>query len=56
VFDAALISIHGTVTSKALNDAIPGSAEIDSPRGGWQRNVTTHARIRNDVREWATRR
>jgi len=51
VLDAALASIDGAVTAQAVNDAIGGVGEVDSPRGGWQWNLTTHA----PVQKWYLR-
>ncbi len=51
VLDQAIASIEGEVTSAAINEAIAGLGEIDSPRGGWVFNHTTHA----PVQKWYLR-
>jgi branched-chain amino acid transport system substrate-binding protein len=51
VLDRAIAAIEGEVTPAAINDAIAGLGEIDSPRGGWQLNLTTHA----PVQKWYLR-
>ena len=47
VLDRAIASIpeDQEVTSQAINDAISGLGVIDSPRGSWQFNPTTHSPI-----------
>jgi branched-chain amino acid transport system substrate-binding protein len=45
VLDRAIGTVAGPVTSQAVNDAIATLGQIDSPRGGWQFNTTTHAPI-----------
>lgn len=58
VLDRAIGAINGAVTAQAVNDAIGQLGQIDSPRGVWQFNRTTHApvqkwylrQVRNDGR------
>lgn len=45
VLDRAINGIEGEVTPAAINEAIGGLGEIDSPRGNWQFSETTHAPI-----------
>jgi branched-chain amino acid transport system substrate-binding protein len=45
VLDRALASIAGQVTPSAINEAIGKLGQIDSPRGSWQFNATTHTPI-----------
>lgn len=45
VLDRAIAAIDGEVTPEALNEAIGGLGQIDSPRGPWQFSETTHAPI-----------
>lgn len=45
VLDLAISAIDGEVTPAAINEAIGGLGEIDSPRGRWQFSAQTHAPI-----------
>lgn len=45
VLDRAIATIEGEVTPAAINQAIAGVGQIDSPRGPWQFSETTHAPI-----------
>jgi branched-chain amino acid transport system substrate-binding protein len=45
VLDRAIAAIDGEVTPAAINEAIAGLGQIDSPRGPWQFSQTTHAPI-----------
>jgi branched-chain amino acid transport system substrate-binding protein len=45
VLDRAIATIDGPVTSAAINEALGGLGEIDSPRGKWQFSELTHAPI-----------
>lgn len=45
VLDRAIATIDGPVTSAAVNEALGGLGEIDSPRGKWQFSELTHAPI-----------
>lgn len=45
VLDRAIEAIDGEVTSAAINEAIAGLGQIDSPRGPWQFSEETHAPI-----------
>jgi len=51
VLDKAIAGINGPLTPQAVNDAIGRLGPIDSPRGGWQFNHTTHA----PVQKWYLR-
>jgi branched-chain amino acid transport system substrate-binding protein len=51
VLDLAIETIPGEVTPTKINEAIAEVGEIDSPRGGWQFNLTTHA----PVQKWYLR-
>jgi branched-chain amino acid transport system substrate-binding protein len=52
VLDKAIAAIDGEVTAEALNDAIGGIGQIDSPRGPWQFSPATHA----PIQRWYLRR
>jgi branched-chain amino acid transport system substrate-binding protein len=45
VLDRALAAVDGEVTPAAINAALAGLGQIDSPRGPWQFSGTTHAPI-----------
>jgi branched-chain amino acid transport system substrate-binding protein len=45
VLDKAIATIDGQVTRTAVNTAIGGLGQIDSPRGPWQFSTLTHAPI-----------
>lgn len=45
VLDRAIAAIDGEVTREAVNTAIGGLGQIDSPRGPWQFSELTHAPI-----------
>jgi branched-chain amino acid transport system substrate-binding protein len=45
VLDRAIGALSGEITSASVNEAIANVGEIDSPRGGWQWNVTTHSPV-----------
>lgn len=45
VLDRALASMDGEITPAAINEALAGLGQIDSPRGPWQFSETTHAPI-----------
>jgi branched-chain amino acid transport system substrate-binding protein len=45
VLDRAIAMIDGEVTPRAVNEAIAGLGQIDSPRGPWQFSTTSHAPI-----------
>jgi branched-chain amino acid transport system substrate-binding protein len=45
VLDRAIATIGGEVTPAAINEAIAGLGQIDSPRGPWQFSEQTHAPI-----------
>lgn len=45
VLDRAIAAIEGEVTPAAINEALAGLGEIDSPRGKWQFSELTHAPI-----------
>lgn len=45
VLDRAIAAIDGEVTPAAINQAIGGLGQIDSPRGPWQFSDKTHAPI-----------
>jgi branched-chain amino acid transport system substrate-binding protein len=45
VLDRAIAAIDGQVTPAAINQAIGGLGQLDSPRGPWQFSPQTHAPI-----------
>jgi branched-chain amino acid transport system substrate-binding protein len=45
VLDRAVAAVDGAVTPAAINQAIGGLGQIDSPRGPWQFSGRTHAPI-----------
>lgn len=45
VLDRAIAAVDGEVTPAAINEAIGGLGQIDSPRGPWQFSEQTHAPI-----------
>lgn len=47
VLDRAVAAIDGEVTPAAINEAIAGLGQIDSPRGPWQFSEQTHAPIQH---------
>jgi branched-chain amino acid transport system substrate-binding protein len=51
VLDRAIAAINGPVTPQAINEAIGRLGQIDSPRGAWQFNRSTHA----PVQKWYLR-
>ncbi len=51
VLDRAIAAIDGEATPQKINDSIGRLGQIDSPRGAWQFNRTTHA----PVQKWYLR-